>query len=462
MRSIRIFRHYMRASLLVLAGAEALIFVICFYASARLRVRWLELESALPAGDLLVQGIIVAVVLLAAMAAMGLYEARLPGGIRGAFLRIAVALSVGSVAIAAVSFAFPGLALWRSILGLAVALSFVAVSALRLVSFNINPALFRPRVLVLGASDYAERILAAGDREFEVVGAIPVPGEVPGTADWPLISNDESIWNVAVGLHVDEIVLALQDRRGKLPVNQLLDCKMSGIQVTELVGFVEREKGLVRLDLVTPSWLVFSDGFQHSRLATALKRLLDLTASLFLVGVLWPIMGLAALAVWLESGFRGPVIYRQTRVGERGKPFEVLKFRSMKVDAEADGKARWATENDTRITAVGRFMRKSRIDELPQIFNVLKGDMSFVGPRPERPEFVAVLASKYDYYAERHLVKPGITGWAQLSYPYGNSEEDALRKLEYDLYYIKNYSLFLDLLILLETVEVVLFRKGAM
>ena len=461
MRSIRVFRHYMRSSLLILAGVETLIFVLCFYTSARLRWWLLDAEPTFLAWELFLQGFLVAAVMLSCLAAMGLYEARLPGGIQGSLLRIAIAMAMGSVVIAAISFAFPGLSLWRSILGFSVVLSFVVVSATRLIFFYTNPAIFRRRVILFGASDDATRLLRSEEQGFEVVGVIPAPAETQVPADWPLLAHDEPLRKLAARLNVDEIVLALQDRRGKLPVNQLLDCKMFGIEVTDLLSFVEMEKGLVKLDLLTPSWLVFSDGFQHSGFSMALKRLFDVIASLVLLVLLWPIMLIAAMAVWVESGFAGPVFYRQTRVGEGGKPFDVVKFRSMRVDAEADGKVRWATKNDSRITRVGGFMRKSRIDELPQLFTVLKGDMSFVGPRPERPEFVAMLASKYPYYAERHLIKPGVTGWAQLSYPYGSSEEDALRKLEYDLYYIKNYSLFLDLLILLETVEVVLFRKGA-
>jgi sugar transferase (PEP-CTERM system associated) len=236
---------------------------------------------------------------------------------------------------------------------------------------------------------------------------------------------------------------------------------MSGVDVLNLVSFFERRGGKIRLDMLYPSWLYLSDGFRESTFRRAHKRTFDLALVLLLLPVALPFMLLIALAVFVESGGRGPILYKQTRVQQDGIPFQIYKFRSMVVDAEQGGVARWASKNDARITRVGSVLRKGRLDELPQLFNVLKGDMSFVGPRPERPEFVAQLAEKIPYYEERHRVKPGLTGWAQIRYPYGDSEQDALEKLQYDLYYVKNYSIFLDLLILLQTAEVVVLGKGA-
>ena len=229
----------------------------------------------------------------------------------------------------------------------------------------------------------------------------------------------------------------------ELPLDELLDCRMSGLTIMNIMGFYEREQGIISLENVHPSWLVFCDGFAQGDLRSLEKRFFDVFASLLLLSVAWPFMLLTALAIFLENGFKGPILYRQLRVGEKNKNFEVLKFRSMKADAEKNG-AQWAQKNDNRITLVGRFIRKCRIDELPQIFNVLRGDMSFVGPRPERPEFVQGFNERIPYYRERHRVKPGITGWAQLCYPYGADENDTIQKLQYDLYYVKNYSLFLD------------------
>ena len=260
---------------------------------------------------------------------------------------------------------------------------------------------------------------------------------------------------------VDQVIVAVDDRRKGLPMEELLRCRTRGVDVIDLLTFLEHEMGKIKLDLMYPSWLAFSEGFRRGFLRAMVKRGFDLGVSLLLLSAAFPIMLVTALLIWAESGFRGPILYRQMRVGERGQEFEVLKFRSMRTDAEKDGQAKWAQSNDPRVTRVGAFIRKYRIDELPQILNVLRGEMSFVGPRPERPQFVQGLNSKLPYYGERHQVKPGLTGWAQICYPYGASEEDAFEKLQYDLYYVKNHSLFLDLTILLQTAEVVLWGKGA-
>jgi sugar transferase (PEP-CTERM system associated) len=243
-------------------------------------------------------------------------------------------------------------------------------------------------------------------------------------------------------------------------VVQLLNCRLAGVPVTDVLTFVERESGKVELSMLYPSWLIFSEDINPRGLARLATRLFDIAAASLLLLLASPFMLLTALAIWLESGFKGPVIYRQERVGLEGVPFTLYKFRSMRTDAEQNG-AQWAQTDDPRTTHVGRFIRRSRLDELPQLFNVLKGEMSFVGPRPERPEFVDQLSKKIPYYRERHCVKPGITGWAQLCYPYGASEQDALEKLQYDLYYVKNKTVLFDMIILLQTAEVVLWRKGA-
>ena len=244
-------------------------------------------------------------------------------------------------------------------------------------------------------------------------------------------------------------------------MEELFNCRLNGGDVHDLVNFFEREAGKILVDFATPGWMAFTDGFKSSPASKIAKRWFDITASFILLMFSWPIMLLAAIAIWLEDGFGAPVFFRQNRVGLNGQHFQVLKFRSMSVDAEGDGKARWATQNDSRVTRVGNFMRRTRIDELPQILNVLAGDMAFIGPRPERPEFVSGLAESIPYYNARHCVKPGITGWAQVCYPYGSTENDARQKLQFDLYYVKNHSLFLDFMICLTTVEVVLFGKGA-
>jgi sugar transferase (PEP-CTERM system associated) len=259
---------------------------------------------------------------------------------------------------------------------------------------------------------------------------------------------------------IDEIIIAVRERRGGgLPMSELLNCRLAGVRVTEASAFFERERGQVRLDSLNASWLIFGEGFNNRALRDAIKRAFDLFASGLLLLVTLPIMLVTALLIKLES--KGPIFYRQERVGHGGSTFHVCKFRSMRTDAEQDGKPRWATAGDDRVTRVGRVIRKLRIDELPQILNVFSGDMSFVGPRPERPFFVDQLNKEIPYYAARHSIKPGITGWAQVRYPYGASLEDAVEKLQYDLYYVKNHSLFLDLMILIETIQVVTLGKGA-
>jgi sugar transferase (PEP-CTERM system associated) len=274
------------------------------------------------------------------------------------------------------------------------------------------------------------------------------------------LDNENSLDRVIRQLRANEVVIAIDDRRKALPLDALLDAKLNGICVTDLASFYEREQQLVKLDTLSPSWLVFSDGFVNNGLRPFIKRSFDIIASLLLLSASWWLMLLTALAIAVESGWQAPIFYRQQRVGYRNQLFSVIKFRSMQLDAEKNG-AQWAATGDSRVTRVGRVIRKYRIDELPQLFNVLTGEMSFVGPRPERPEFVSTFEDSIPYYKERHRVKPGITGWAQLCYPYGANAEDSRQKLQYDLYYVKNYSLFLDLTIMLSTVEVVLWGKGA-
>lgn len=261
-------------------------------------------------------------------------------------------------------------------------------------------------------------------------------------------------------LGIDEVIVAVrQQRGGVLPLRALLDCRLNGVQITDLPGYFERVHGQVPIESLKVSWLIYGHGFRQNVLRLIVKRCFDIVVSASMIVVVAPLVSLAALLIAAEG--RGPVIYRQERVGYQGHTFTVYKLRSMSLDAEKDGKARWATSNDSRITRVGRLIRRTRIDELPQLLNVLKGEMSFVGPRPERPEFVAMLTEQVPFYAVRHSVKPGLTGWAQVRYSYGATVEQSIRKLEYDLYYVKNHTLLLDLVIMLETLRVVLLGEGA-
>jgi sugar transferase (PEP-CTERM system associated) len=328
----------------------------------------------------------------------------------------------------------------------------------------VNLDRLKRRFLVIGSGKIAHQLITLNDsfihKGFTIVGFLAMPNEISVVDQNRIITYDKKIIAIAEKYKIDEIVIAMDDRRIQLPLDELLDCKMSGLTVMNIVEFYEREQGLISLENVSPSWLIFCDGFAQGDFRSLEKRFFDWFASLILLGVAWPVMLLTAFAIFLESGLKGPILYRQVRVGEKNRNFEVLKFRSMKTDAESNG-AQWAQQNDNRVTRVGRVIRNCRIDELPQIFNVLRGDMSFVGPRPERPEFVQGFNERIPYYRERHRVKPGITGWAQLCYPYGADENDTIQKLQYDLYYVKNYSLFLDFSIMLNTVEVILWGKGA-
>jgi sugar transferase (PEP-CTERM system associated) len=358
----------------------------------------------------------------------------------------------------------PGMTLWRSnsLYAMVIAFFFLAISRAFLGSL-VGGESFKRRLLVLGAGRRAQRIKdleAKPGSGFVVVGYIAMDENKRVIPEAIARSAIYNLSDYVVKLGTSEVVLALEERRNALPVDDLLRVKTTGVHVNDISTFLERETGRVDLDSVNPSWLIFSDGFSSGRrLSGIAKRLFDVTASTVLLFFTAPIIFLFALLVKLES--KGPAFYRQIRVGLFGQPYSVVKLRSMRQDAEIGGKAVWAEKDDPRITRVGNFIRKVRIDELPQIWNVLKGEMSFVGPRPERPEFVADLEQQLSYYAERHMVKPGITGWAQVNYPYGASIDDSRHKLEYDLYYAKNYTPFLDLLILLQTIRVVLWPDGA-
>jgi sugar transferase (PEP-CTERM system associated) len=325
--------------------------------------------------------------------------------------------------------------------------------------------LSRTRILVFGAGPAAQIVgatLRASDPNAHIVGYVSGPNEkdVAVGADELLSTGGQTLTETARRLQVDEIVVALTERRsGSMPLRQLLDCKLSGIKVYDIATHFEKTLGQIRVDYVNAGWLIFGSGFNQGFGRTFVKRLFDLLCAALLIVLAAPIMLLTAILIKVES--RGPLLYRQERVGQNGRTFFVNKFRSMRTDAEQDGRPVWAVANDSRVTRVGAVIRKLRIDELPQLFNVLKGEMSLVGPRPERPFFVDQLTAQIPYFAARHSVKPGVTGWAQVRYQYGSTVEDSQEKLQYDLYYVKNHSLFLDIVILFETVFVVLTAKGA-
>lgn len=453
---LRFFRHYVHLPTALLALVELLILVSAPIVVEGLHGRAPELPKIF----------VFSASCFVALLAMGLYSARQRARLKGVVLRAGLAHLLAMAAVVLVTFFFEPLRPEQRQLVEWGALSLFLISIVRLISDRlIDEDAFKRVVLVYGAGQRAQSLSQlrrrSDQRGFRVAGYIAAPGEtVLVGRDLMTLAPGDRLRDVAGSVGVDEIVVAMDDRRREFPVRELLDCRLAGIEVIDLVTFLERETGRVRLDVLNPSWIIFGEGFRRDPVRQFTKRLFDVIAALALLAVTLPFIVLTMLAIALEDGPRGPYFYRQRRVGLDGKVFNVLKFRSMTVDAEADGRPRWASAGDSRVTRVGRVIRKVRIDELPQVFNVLRGDMSFVGPRPERPEFVSQFGDSVPYYDERHCAKPGITGWAQLCYPYGASEKDAIEKLQYDLYYVKNHTLLFDLMILLQTVEVVVFGKG--
>jgi sugar transferase (PEP-CTERM system associated) len=452
---------------LLLAAMEFLLLVSCVYCAIGLRY-WGDPATQIQFGHALrLRALLVALMVVLGMVALGLYQNHLRANWRGLFTRQAVGFVLGGSALLVLYYVIPPTYIGRGVLGIALAVGFVAVAAFRVVFLRLIDAdLFKRRVLVLGAgaraAQLAQRMRRRSDcRGFRIIAYVPMGEEVVQVPANRLVRPHGSLFALAQRMQVDEIVVGADDRRAGLPMEDLLECKQSGIAVVELADFFERESGQIRMNLANPSWLVFSDGFNTSPLRRLIKRSFDLAAALIMLALAWPLMLLTALAIRIESGPGAPVFYRQERVGEHGRTFWLVKFRSMRTDAERDGVARFASTDDDRVTRVGRFIRKARLDELPQLWNVLRGDMSFIGPRPERPQFVDNFNANIRYYPLRHCVKPGLTGWAQLRYAYGASQEDAEEKLKFDLFYVKNHNLMFDLMILLQTVEVVLFGRGA-
>jgi len=404
-------------------------------------------------------------VIIGCLISMGLYNPDYMFDMREAVTRLIAGFLIAFVVVSV----FLGLVRTdpelRQALPPAMALSFAGLLVIRFTaSHGFVSQFLKRRVLVLGAGMRAQRIEAEvrkkrGHNGFIPIAYIPMTPDESGVSVVNMIDDPVDLNAFCGEAGIDEIVIAADERRGTMPIDMLLECRMSGRKITAVTDFIEREGGQVELEGLYPSWLVFSQGASRSNLDRLAKRAIDIMTSSILLLVTLPIMLVTAFLIWLED--RHAVFYRQTRVGLNGRHFDVVKFRSMRVDAEKDGVAKWASKNDDRVTRIGRFIRNTRIDEIPQIYNVLRGDMSFVGPRPERPSIVADLEDKIAFFKYRHVVKPGITGWAQVNYPYGASIEDAREKLKYDLYYVKNESIVLDFLILMETVRVIFWPDGA-
>ena len=461
---LRLFQHYIPSSIIWLIVVE----LIVLYASVYLAI---EIRFSDPFGDpadkitigpIIPKALSFTLVLWLSMTGMGLHTRNVVDDFSGMMIRIFLSFGLGFVANTLLFYIAPDLFLGRGIFLFTILIAFFGILFTRTLFQNINKNnLFIRRVIVLGAGKKAKLIekleSQAAKRGQEIVGYVCVDSTIAHVDADKIIKIKTSLLDLANELDIDEIVVAMTDRRQGFPAAELMNCKMQGIFVRDLLNFVERIKGNIELDVLHPSVMIFSHGFVK---ATKNKRIFDILVSIIILAITSPIFILTAALIWLSSFGTKPVFYKQTRVGLGGQEFSVLKFRSMKINAEKNG-AQFAKKNDARVTFIGRIIRKTRIDELPQLLNVLKGDMSFVGPRPERPEFVKEFIEEIPHYDLRHVVKPGISGWAQICYPYGENIADTRNKLEYDLYYIKNYSLFLDLTIIFQTVQVVVFGQGA-
>jgi sugar transferase (PEP-CTERM system associated) len=469
--ALKVFRNYWQRPVAVLAGMEFLVFAA---ALCLISLPHFDGESPLAEPrftEVLTRALLFAPILSISMVATGLYNGRQAFDLVGLLTRIVVSSLGGMLVIAIVAAVVPELGFGREALSLGVILIIAGSAGCHFVVGKLaGEHVFKKRVIVYGAGRRAASLMqkqAAAGAEgilggFTTVGFIPAVGDEPSAVSTERrVELRGSLLEHCRGHEITEIVVAMDDGRAGFPFEAFLECRLAGIAVSDLTEFLERETGQVRIDLVHANWMVFSAGFERNSLQSHLERVFDVIASLALLALTWPLMILTVVAIKMEDGAVATVLYRQVRVGERGQPFKLLKFRSMREDAERDGRPRWAAANDDRVTRVGRVIRKLRIDELPQILNVLNGEMSLVGPRPERPEFVSRLNTKIPLYRERHTIKPGITGWAQLCYPYGSNENDAAQKLQYDLFYVKNRTLLFYLAILVQTVEVILWGKGA-
>lgn len=467
---IRIFRHYIPRWSLLLLGLEAVAFAGAVYAGVAMRFfgGWVPEEYHAPA--VLPRALLFMVVMVVSMTATGRYQRLMTDGLIGELLNVTLSFVIGLLAMSLIFYMLPDLFIGRGAFIYALGFALAAVLGVRWLFFRflLDHAMLKRRVLVFGAGRLASLVTPQCNHvssvhrpgDYVVVGYWPVTGGEVRVAPERLVQEEVSLAQFVRSQGVDEIILAVDDPAYPLPITELLDCKVSGIRILEIAGFIEQQERRINMAALRPDWWLFnSEGVYHGTLRDMEKRAFDLLLSLAMLLLCWPLMLLAVIAIRLDSP--GPVFYRQQRVGFGGRVFLLTKFRSMRADAEGDGIARWSGRDDDRITRVGRVIRYTRIDELPQLFNVLKGEMSLVGPRPERPEFVSVLQERIPYFAERLRVKPGITGWAQICYGYGASEQDAVEKLKYDLYYVKNHTLFFDLLVLIQSVEVVMFGRGA-
>lgn len=459
---LRLFNHYFPSSAVFQALLDALLLFIAIVSANLLVGHGLAVWPRV-AGP----AFLFALVMVIVSSAFGLYRIQFEARVRDTVMRVVFTVGV-SIPVAWLLFnSLPDNLSGEGVVETTGVVLLGLVMVGRGVARRVMSAssMWNSRVLVIGAGREAASVEHSlthpAHPGLTIVGFYPIAGAEDAVIHPSrILSSRRSLLETVRELKVQKVIVAVRERRGgPLPLAQLLDCKLSGVKILDLSSFFEMVRGQVRVDSLRASWLIYGEGFRQSCLRMAIKRIFDIVVALVLLCLTAPIMLAAMVFIALEDGF--PIFYRQERVGQGGRLFKVIKFRSMRQDAEKDGRPRWATSNDDRATRVGRIMRKTRIDELPQLFNVLVGEMSMVGPRPERPFFVDQLTQEIPFYAVRHSVKPGVTGWAQVRYQYGASVDDAVQKLQYDLYYVKNHTLFLDLLVLAETVRVVTTGEGA-
>jgi len=387
-----------------------------------------------------------------------LYEFGMTSDRRELFARILKAVGISSIMIGALYFWFPGLIIGSGVVQITAVIAVALAIGWRITFVWLTRSLApRQRFLIVGTNATARNFARELESREEV--GVTIVGFVDAEPATDVIGSFDDIPAIVRARSVDRVVVSLADARGKLPMETLLQMKLDGVTFDHLASVYEEYTGKIAVENLRPSWLIFADGFRKTRRHAIVKRAVDVAVGAAALLVLTPVLVAIAIAIRLTS--RGPVFYRQRRVGQNGQLFHVHKFRSMCQDAEAASGAVWAAKGDARITPLGRILRRTRLDELPQFWNILCGHMSLVGPRPERPEFVGALSQQIRFYAQRHIVKPGLTGWAQVRYTYGASVEDALEKLQYDLFYIKHMSITMDLMIMLETVKTVILRRGA-
>ncbi|WP_196138030.1 TIGR03013 family XrtA/PEP-CTERM system glycosyltransferase [Aliikangiella sp. G2MR2-5] len=460
----RIFGHYVPRSLTTLAFIEFIVVVLAFYAGVALRFSNDEITPEFQ--DLLhTKAIVFAAAVFLSMVAVGLYSRSMREGFIQVVIKLLICVFLAFFALVTLYYIAPSWFVGRGVFMLSLSITFVALITVRSIYDSlIDARLMNSRILVIGTGAMANQLSFLRRRSdwrgMTLVGYLHIKGDKDEVDEAKIIRSELPLTKIVADYGIDELIVAVDEHRKNYPVDEIINCKMKGIQVTEISDFFEKRSGRLQIDTLHPGRFIFIEGFNQDYSRIVVKRIVDIVMSIFMLIITAPIYPILIFLIKKESGWKEPVFYSQIRVGQDEQNFTIFKFRSMVVDAEKSG-AQWASKNDARVTKVGAIMRKTRLDELPQLWNVLKGDMSFVGPRPERPEFVEKLAENIPYYRMRHRVKPGITGWAQVCYPYGDDEKDAKEKLQYDLYYIKNYSVFLDLTILAQTAQVIMWQKGA-